>query len=422
MTDDTEAPSGVIPKGVLGRIVDAVFNTDQISDPGAEEELGYPYSDSKPYQRVIGTLFQRNVLEQDYIDAYKRYPLAKRIVDMPIEESFDNGFTLVDNKGNAIPDEQNTQAMLLYNRDKSKLIRFCKLVQLFGHSEVVFGFMDKRRNWDIRVKEDVKFKWLQPVPLPNEQELKISDTIPIIIQYLTTNFGGTSDTFHHSRFIHAMNPKLIEEDKDGESVLTVVYNALDVQVHADWSIGQSLWRNAGGLLGLFAPKKKQDPQEKIDAIKSVANHNAKTVLYIPNGWAIKEILKSRGNVAIQRTYSTILNQIAAGSGIPVSILVGSQFRDPSEQDTRTYFRTVSSKQNNLISPVLQKYFRKGQKAGSIDPGPINIKWEPLVYKSQVDKKVEELQLKVLDALSERIDKKEDIKDLSTLLTKSFRRK
>ena len=397
--------------------------TDQhLADPTAEEELGYPYSDSKPYQRVIGTLFQREVMMQDYIDAYRRYPLARRVVDMPIEESFDNGFILIDDKGDPIPSEQNTQAMLLYNRDRSKLNRFCKLVQLFGHSETVFGYTDKRSLWMKKVEEGVKFKWIQPVPLPNEQELKITEQIPIEILSVTTNFGGNSDVFHPSRLIHAMNPKLIEEDKDGESAILPIYNALDVQVHADWSIGQTLWRNAGGLLGLFAPKKKQSAQEKIDAIKSVANHNAKTVLYIPNGWAVKEVLKSRGNIAIQRTYATILNQIAAGTGIPVSILVGSQFRDPSEQDTRTYFRTVSTKQNNLISPILKKYFRKGQKAKSIDPGPIDIKWNPLEYKSQVDKKVEELQLQVLNVLQERIEKKEDIKDLSNLLVKSFRRK
>ena len=103
----------VIPKrGVFERVFDATkeFFTDQgISDPTAEEELGYPYSDAKPFQRVIGTLFQRNILTQDYTDAYDRYPLAKRVVDMPIEESFDNDFTLVDLQGEPIPKKQNAQ-------------------------------------------------------------------------------------------------------------------------------------------------------------------------------------------------------------------------------------------------------------------------------------------------------------------------
>lgn len=398
----------VIPKRpILDRVFDATkhFFSDQvITDPTSEEELGYPYSDAKPFQRVIGTLFQRNILTQDYTDAYDRYPLAKRVVDMPIEESFDNDFTLVDLTGEPIPKKQNAQCMALYNRDRIKIIRFCKLVRLFGHSELVMGYTD-RNEWDKPVKEKVGFNWVQPIPLPNETELKVSDRIPIKIQSLTTNFGGGTDTFHVSRFIHAMNPKLVVEDKLGQSSLTVIYNALDVQVHSIWSIGQALWRNAAGLLGLYAPKKKQDDEEKRKAIASVANHNAKTVLYIPNGWAVKDILKTSGNIAIQRTYRLILDEIAAGSGIPVSILIGSNYRDPTLSDQQTYFRTVSTTQNNLLTPVMRDYFRKGQRAGLIDPGPIVPKWNPPMYRSLVDKKTEEVQLLILSEIQKRLEGK-----------------
>jgi len=395
MIDDSEEQS----IGFLSRVGHRIFGDAHPADAkkGDQEEadeLGFPYSDAQPYARPIGTLFKSNITNADYTDMYRRYPLAKRIVDMPIEEAFGNGFTLVDDHGAPIPDGQMHQAMNLFQRDRMKIIRFCKLVQLFGHSVLVFGYTDPRINWSEAVSEDTHFAWVQPVPVQNEQELKVSETLPITVLSVTTNFGSSMDRFDTSRIIFAMNPKLIEEDKMGMSVLEVVYNALDVQIHSNWSIGQSLWRSAGGLLGLFAPKKKQSADEKQRAITSVANHNAKTVLYIPNGWAVKEILRSKGNMAIQRTYQLILQEISAGCGIPVSVLIGSQFRDVSEADTRTYLRTVYTKQENLISPILRKYFRMGQLAGMIDPGSINIAWNPLEYKTPLSK-----QLDILYALA-----------------------
>ena len=422
MTDEAESPDGAIPKRTLLERLTGSGKTiaeDIGDDPTAAEELSYPYTDAKPYKRVIGSLFQRTVMHQDFIDAYDRYPLARRIVDMPIDDAFDSGFALVDDQGDSIPPEQNAQAMALYNRDKANLIDFSKLVQLFGHSEILFLYNDPKILRPKPVEDGVTFNGLQTVSVTYEHDLRISKTIPIRIKSLLTNFGEETDTWDPSRFIHSMRSNLVEENMTGQSALLPIYNALDVQVHADWSIGQALWRNAGGLLGLFAPKKKQSALEKSKALKSVANHNAKTVLYIPSGWAVKEILKSKGNIAIQRTYSTILNQIAAGSGIPVSILIGSQFKDPSEQDTRTYSRTVSTKQNNLLTPALIEYFRKGQRAGSIESGAIIPKWNPLEYKSQLDKKREELQLKVIGSLIDRLEMEETERIADTDLVKLF---
>ena len=421
MTEEAEVEDGAVSKrGFLYRVADRIYGDSSVNAEALESDaVEFPYRHAQPYARVIGSLFKLKITKQDLTDAYGRYPLARRIVDMPIEEAFEFGFTLVDDRGTPIPEETNTPAMNLYQKHKSKILRFSKLVQLFGHSELIYGFTDPSNNWPNPVEAEVPFDWTQPVPIDNESELKVSDKLPVEIEQLTTSFGTSSNTFDPSRFTFSMNPSLTTEDKVGDSVLNIVFNALDVQVHANWSIGQALWRNAGGLLALFAPKKTVKAPEKQSAIASIANHNARTVLYIPNGWAVKQILKSTGNMAIHRTYKVVLDEISAGCGIPTAILVGSQFRDPSEQDTRTYYRTVAAKQNNLLTPVLLDFFRKAQTGKMIPPGSINILWNPLEYLGPVDKKQDELQIKVIDKLIERIDSTEETAMTSPDLVKLY---
>ena len=242
------------------------FKKTIANDGGIAEEnttLGisgdsFPWGDAEKGRRPIGTLFELEIDIETLTDMYKRYQLARRIVDMPIEEAlmFDP-IILIDKI-------ENEEAVRLYRKSKPKWLRFFKLTNLYGHSEMIIGFNDDITLWGQPPVEGTQFSWLQPVPIIYEQELKETDGIPKKIEYLTVNFGEANITLHPDRFIHAMNPKLYEEDKQGESVLLPIANMLQVQIHSDWSIGQALWRRAGGLLGIFAPRRRME-QGEIDS-------------------------------------------------------------------------------------------------------------------------------------------------------------
>lgn len=375
-----------------------------------EQTPGFPWTYPKLNQRPIGTLFASTIDDLLLEDMYRRYQLARRIVDAPVEESFYQEFEFIPLLRDEFEsNEMHQKAMRLYKLNQFKLMRFAKLVRLYGHSELLFGWTDEKRLWNLPVRFDQgnrKNTWTytQPIPKPNEQELKESDTIPVRIEYLSIVFGSEAiSNIHPSRFIHAMNPKLIEEDKEGESVLLPIANMLNVQVHADWSIGQNLWRSASGLLALGGTKQQRSDAEIQAAIASVENHNAKTVLYVPFGWTVKNIQKG-SPIAIARTYKIVIEQIAAGSGIPVSILLGSQrgALAPPEEDKIVYYRTVGTVQETLLTPLLTKFFRMGQLGGHIPPGGFKIVWNPLEYMSEVDKAREALQLEAIETARRRI--------------------
>lgn len=404
---------------------------DQISTTGTEANVAnFPWTYAQAFRRPIGTMFASTITDNMLADMYRRYQLAGRIIDAPVEESFYQGFELFTDP--TWPEEQQREliqrAMWLYNLHKFKIIRFSKLVRLFGHSELIFGWNDPRNEWNIPVRQQMaKYKnmswsWTQPVPKPNETELKESLTIPVRIEQLTVNFGAEALVLDPSRFLHAMNPKLIEEDKQGQSVLLPVANLLEIQIHMDWSTGQAFWRNASGLLALIAGRKNVDNTQANAAIASVENHNSKTVVHVPFGWNIKNVLKGSGNLAIARTYKIILEQIAAGVGIPVSVLIGNSRNSLGipDEDKLIYYRTVGVVQENLLTPTLQKFFRNGQMAGLIPPGPIGIRWNPPEYQSPVEKATEEMQLMAIQNLMVRMSNPEiceiEGKDLVKLVT------
>jgi hypothetical protein len=369
---------------------------------GTEEDPtqtpGFPWTFAEANKRPIGSMFPLEVTDADRRDMYRRYQLARRIIDDPNENAFIGGPTFF------INGEKSEKANLIFKRNKAKWLRFFKLVDLDGHSEMILGWSDPKTLWtDNPPSPGAVVVYNQPVPKFYEVELKETLTIPKKIEYLTVNFGATNLTLHPSRFIHAMNPKLIEEDKQGESKLLPIANLLQVQVHADWSIGQALFRRASGLLGLFAPKRKVNPQEKTDAINSLSNHNSKTVVYIPFQWNVKDILKPGGNLAIARTYKVILEQISAGSGIPVSILIGAQRGQISDEDKATYARLVGAKQVNTMSPTLTKWMRQYQIAGQVEPGEITLDWGTIEVKTELQQAREETEIGALRLLQARME-------------------
>lgn len=423
-TDGDGGMRGGFWNGLLGR---KRVGTDQVEDTTTSPSFPWTYPEWG--RRPIGSLFELTIDENVLADMYRRYQIGRRIVDAPVEESFYTGFDIVKKNGTEADPELRDAALQLWSKYQSKWLRFFKLVRLYGRCEMIFGWNDDPSLWaDKEPGAGSTFTWLQPVPLQYEQELKVSESIPKKIEYLVANFGSDNIILHPSRFIHAMNPKLIDEDKEGESVLLPVANLLQVQIHADWSIGQALWRRAGGLLGMFAPKRRVTDEEKGDALQSVANHNAKTVLYIPFGWNVKELLRTSGNIAIARTYRVILEQISAGCGIPLSVLIGQQKSSLSQSndDLTNYYRMIGSMQQNTMTPVIQKFFRCGQWAGLIPPGEIVIKWNPLEAQTVVERERELTEIGALRVLQARLEHENDLpgtvptQDLVKLLSKRGR--
>ncbi len=391
---------------VLTRVAARITGDDLNTSSSSVEQTQYPWTFADATKKPIGSMFEAEITPEMLNDMYQRYQLAKRIIDSPVEEAFAAGFSIKKKNGDPADQKVIDDCMKLWEEYDSKWSRFFKMERLYGRCEMIFGWTDPRETWgELPPATNSTYTWLLPVPVGNEIELKVSDTIPIVIKYLDVNFGAANLRLHRSRFIFSMNPKLVEEDKEGISILAPIYNLLQVQIHADWSIGQALFRRASGLLGIYAPKGNISDDQRNGAIASVSNHNSKTALYVPFGWNIKDILKPGGNLAIARTYKVVIEQIAAGSGFPISILIGQQKSslNMSGEDMEVYTRTVKSFQENTMAPTLQKFFRISQKFGKIEPGELIVVPNSLITKDPYMIEKEETIIGVMRLLKARLD-------------------
>ena len=393
------------PPSLRVRIGRRIAGDARILNPRGQTGQSFPYLTPSVYDGPIGALFPLTVTDENLSTAFTRFQIGRRIIDAPIEEAMANDFQLVDDDGKPIEAERAKPAMILYQQHKARLIRFFKLVRLYGYSVMLLGFVDPPAGWTKPPEANVGFNYVQPIPKPAMVELKTTETMPL--EVLSASFSFSQSTYvgvDKSRFIHAMNPKLIVEDKEGESVLLSIYDLLIVQVHADWSIGQQLWRNAGGLLGLFAPKRYLTDADKDEALKCVRDLNAKTVTLIPYGWILKEVFKPSGSTAPARTYRIILEQIAAGSGIPVSVLIGSQkgALDTGSEDAQRYDRLLIGLQNNLMTPKIKEFFRAAQKANMLLPGALNPSWNSPSTMTPKQKIEMDVEMKALTELQNRL--------------------
>ena len=398
-----------LPKFIMRKIKGDDLNTEEVQSPG------FPWTYPSTGKLPIGSMFvsTSGITNSMLASMYQRYQLARVIIDKPIEESFYNGFNIITDPAEDPNGELKAAAYNAFEVNKYRIMRTAKLVRLFGSAQLLFGWQDKDWTKPLPRTESEKgatvgFSYVQPVPKPNVVDFKQTDEIPIRPQWLSVAFGSqTISAIHPSRFIHAYNPVLSEESLAGESALLPIYNMLTVQIHADWSTGQGLWRNATGLQALGGPKRQVTDAEVSAALGAVENQNSKTVVYIPFGWTLKNILRG-SNVAVARTYDVIIKQIAAGSSIPYSILVGSQRQSlsPSDQDFKTYYRMVGTIQQNLLTPIIQKYFRMCQLGGLISPGKISLDWNKLEYMSESEKMQETVEQNTLTAINNALIAKE----------------
>jgi hypothetical protein len=396
--DDVMGP--VIKLGFMERVRGRA--AVDISDPnvGDEGAGGYPWTYADPMKRPIGSLFVTTdeVTDPELQDFEERYPMGKRAVALPVDESFNAGIKIL------IAGKETDRTKVLYEKYKNEWKQHFKLTRLYGHNCMLYGWADDTTNWqDKDPAEGLVYSWMYALPKEYESELSETDTIPNNIKQLSANFGNTSLVMKPERLTHSMMKKLCKTDKQGESVLMIMYNLLQVQIHADWSIGQALFRRASGLLAMFAPKKNIADADKVTALGGVSNHNAKTCLYIPFGWNIKDVLKPGGNMAIARTYDLITQQMAAATGIPEKILLGEVSpTDANQGDKDIFYKTVNTFREDVMKPALTEWIRKSQKAGMVDAGAITIEFGPLESKSELEKARDMVQLGAMKLLMARM--------------------
>ena len=342
-------------------------------------KLGFPFLTPHPTKtgKEIG-YFQAKINDSDLYQMYKRNQLAHNIVFNVTLDVFSSGFKCVTSEGEENK-EFNAEVQQIYERYiHYPLAKTYLRARLYGAAGLLIGSNDGN-GFDESAKVEDKISYLYSIPhdwvfqaTPEKDEMN-NIILPQKLAYYELKYLKTTSTkIDASRLVH-VQPSSIEDNFEGESALHCVFDVLTVLKNLDWSTGQAMFRHGGGLTTIV-PGDDAD-QDQIDTIDEIISEiNTKTVLTLTPGCKITH--DRPGALDPEKYYNVITMQIAGGSNIPISILMGAQAGavEASTKDRKDYADFLSAIQVNDLTPPLTAIIKRFQASKQLPDDDFLIQW------------------------------------------------
>ena len=298
--------------------------------------------------------FGEPINEEDLLFAVQREPVAYRIVFQAAHDIFDNWFKVEDVAEKPDPHfDKQVQIVLGKLNAKSVFTQMAVFERLLGWSIIVQGYADHGTTLEApvespqEIRDIVAYGPLQfSVQTSDEDKDQESERFGLPIFYTLARTGISQAKVHFSRVIHFAT-RLLTHPYIGISVLEPVYDDLTVLRNIRWGMGQTMFRYGSGFPDVEvqgASKKTLDDLEESQQFKSL---QART--YFLHSEKTKLEFKGIAGRALdpEPYYLPIMENISAGSGIPLAILRGAQAGEltGSEVNEREYFKLISDAQS-----------------------------------------------------------------------------
>ena len=362
------------------------------------------------------SLFQRTISDSELHETFERNPLASVIVSDVAEDTFTRGFTVhkIDYNSSTGEYEEkkdksfNTKVQLLHEHSlKREVLKSYKLARLFGYSLLLLGYDDgldlslpPNPGAEIKFVQAISKRWIEEIEYDKNSQGEVY--LPIRIKRYKIRAGSAATKFiHPQRVIHIENPG-INSMMTGVSAILPCYDDLLVLKHVTWGAGQTMWRSGNQLVSVIAPP-RADPAQIALIDGALKNLNAQSAITLPYGAIMNAYAPSGLN---PEPYAKIpLNNIAAATRIPISILIGSQAGalSASLTDQRDYAGTLASIQTNVLTPILTKLFKKFMHTGQLESTAFKIEWASTLTMSEAERTLSEYR----QALTKRINNQTD---------------
>ena len=298
--------------------------------------------------------FGEPISEEDLLFAVQREPVAYRIVFQVAHDIFDNWFKAEDTAEKPDPDfDKQVQMVLARLNGKSVFTQMAVFERLFGWSVIVEGYADHGKTLEApvespqEIRDIVAYSPLQfSVQTSDEETEEKSERFGLPVLYTLARTGINQVKVHFSRVIHSAT-RLLTHPYKGISVLEPVYDDLTVLRNVRWGLGQTIFRYGSGFPDVEvqgATKKILDDLEESQQFKSLQSRT-----YFLHSEKTKLDFKGLAGRALdpEPYYLPIMENISAGSGVPLAILRGAQAGElaGSEVNEREYFKLVSDAQS-----------------------------------------------------------------------------
>ena len=336
----------------------------------------------------------------NYWNMYRRFGIAKNVVELPV----DTGWV-------SPPTIEGTPAL---EKEIDKLINDFKMWQR------VKG-LDKRQRVGryagmyMRVKDNKKpsepldgklnglASLVEMMPL-YESQLKVTKSDndpqsenygnPILYQYSGSAEGDRNEQANNTLTIHASRIVIAAEDADagwiyGISSLEAPYNSLMDLRKIIGAGGEGFYKNAAqNIVFKLTDAASATNNEKLlnkfnEHYDDFSHNRARRAMWTPGLEA--QVLES-SLMNPKEFFINALNDVAAGSKIPATILIGQQTgKLASTEDTTNFLSTIQSRRENFMTDLVSGVIDWMMNAGLLKPEEYEIIWDDLLARSDVEK-------------------------------------
>lgn len=324
--------------------------------------LGETFGGKRDYYDEVGWPHVLTIL--DYQAMYERNPVAKRVVDLPANQTWNKSPEIKDD-GRADGDDPTTFEQQLETLDERvRLFHHLKRVDRLarkGHFAVLLlgtGDPVEQLRQPIDVAGGKRLLYLRAY---SERWVEISqcDNDPTSPRFgkpelysIDTREGQPSVNVHHSRVIHVAED-FDEDETYGTPALKAVFNYAQMLDQTVGASGEMWWQ------GAFPPRvassqedvamdeqTREDISDQIEELR----HKLRRWLTLQN---IDVETMSQQVADPQGVVSVLLDLLAGGSGVPKRLLIGSERGElASTQDKATLASLVSERMRNHAEPVI----------------------------------------------------------------------
>ena len=331
---------------------------------------------------------------------YRRFGVAKSVVELPVDTGWMNVPTVEANEKFLSGLEKLDERFKLWTRIKGLDTR-----QRVGRYAGIFMRVrdGKKPEEPLEGVLSGENALMEMMPLYESQlEVVKSDTDPnsetfgqpILLQYSQSVAGNRNDETKNVITIHASRIVFAAEGADdgwvyGVPALEPVYNSLMDLRKIIGGGGEGFYRNAAqsivfdlkdGAAALTYKDKLDDFNEQYDKFSRDRNRRA---MWTP-GMEAKTLESDL--IGSKDFFEAALSDIAAGSAIPATILIGKQTgRLASDEDSRQFLSVVQSRRENFMTDMIRDVFDWCIKFGILPSADYEIEWDDLLARSDKEK-------------------------------------
>ena len=364
------------------------------------KKIGMQYEGKRDLYQALG--YQSQITLTEYIQAYERQDIARKINDAPVQATWRGEVRITDSAEKSKFDEA-WDAIVKRLRLWNKISRLDRLVGLGQYAVLLLGFDDVVRDQDFKepVSENaanLDLKYVYPYHQRNAQ-IKQYDTDPKSERYGMPEIykiwvtGGQNDEqdleVHYTRIIHVAE-HLLENELFGLPRLKVVWNRLEDLMKIVGGSAEMFWR---GARPGHAAKMDKDVEigdtdkEEFQQQLSEFEHGMRRWLRLQG----VDIQSLAPQVADPSSHVDVqISMIAAASGIPKRLLIGSERGElSSTQDESNWNQNIQDRREQyaetmILRPLIDRLVNCGVLPQPEDED-YDVQWPDLWTPSEKEK-------------------------------------